>query len=84
MQYGITLIPGDGIGPEVTDAAVRVLEACHLHIRWDRVEAGAGHAFPAAPLPNAVVGPKNRVVGVQQHDPVGHAFQDLLVLKKLA
>jgi len=44
MHYGITLIPGDGIGPEVTDAAVRVLEACDLSIRWDRVEAGAGAA----------------------------------------
>jgi isocitrate dehydrogenase (NAD+) len=42
MEYGITLIPGDGIGPEVTDAAVRVLRACDLSIRWDRVEAGAG------------------------------------------
>ncbi len=42
MKYGITLIPGDGIGTEVSEAAVRVVEACGLDIQWDRVEAGAG------------------------------------------
>jgi len=42
MKYGITLIPGDGIGLEVSEAAVRVVEACGLDIEWDRVEAGAG------------------------------------------
>jgi isocitrate dehydrogenase (NAD+) len=38
--YPVTLIPGDGIGPEVTDAAVRVIDAAGVAIRWDRVEAG--------------------------------------------
>ena len=42
MKYGITLIPGDGIGTEVSEAAVRVVEACGLDIEWDRVDAGAG------------------------------------------
>jgi isocitrate dehydrogenase (NAD+) len=37
----VTLIPGDGIGPEVTDAAVRVVEASGVSIEWERVEAGA-------------------------------------------
>lgn len=36
MSYTITLLPGDGIGPEVTDATVRVLEATGLDISWDR------------------------------------------------
>lgn len=36
----VTLIPGDGIGPEVTSAAVSVLEATGLHFEWDQVEAG--------------------------------------------
>jgi isocitrate dehydrogenase (NAD+) len=36
-----TLIPGDGVGPEVTNAAVRVLEAAGVHIEWDVQEAGA-------------------------------------------
>jgi isocitrate dehydrogenase (NAD+) len=36
-----TLISGDGIGPEVTDAALRVIEAAGVSIEWERVEAGA-------------------------------------------
>jgi isocitrate dehydrogenase (NAD+) len=41
MAYKITLIPGDGIGPEVTNAAVRVLEATGLKFEWERYNAGA-------------------------------------------
>jgi len=41
MAYKITLIPGDGIGPEVVDAAVRVLEATGLKFEWERFFAGA-------------------------------------------
>jgi isocitrate dehydrogenase (NAD+) len=37
----VTLIPGDGIGPEVTEAAVRVVEATGVAIEWETVEAGA-------------------------------------------
>src|SRR5437870_4884793 len=37
----VTLIPGDGIGPEVTGAAVRVLEAAGAEIEWETVHAGA-------------------------------------------
>jgi isocitrate dehydrogenase (NAD+) len=39
-KHAATLIAGDGIGPEVTDAAVRVLDAAGVAIEWDRVEAG--------------------------------------------
>ena len=35
MPYKITLIPGDGVGPEVTKAAERVLEATGVEIEWD-------------------------------------------------
>jgi isocitrate dehydrogenase (NAD+) len=41
MAYKITLIPGDGIGPEVTSAAVRVLEATGLKFEWETFQAGA-------------------------------------------
>jgi len=41
MAYKITLIPGDGIGPEVTSAAVRVLEATGLKFEWESFAAGA-------------------------------------------
>ena len=41
MSHAITLIPGDGIGPEVTAAVVRVLEAAAVAIDWERHDAGA-------------------------------------------
>jgi isocitrate dehydrogenase (NAD+) len=41
MAYRVTLIPGDGIGPEVTQAAVRVLEATGLKFEWESYQAGA-------------------------------------------
>ena len=41
MARPITLIPGDGIGPEVADAAVLAVEAAGAEVEWDRVEAGA-------------------------------------------
>src|SRR5262245_64278728 len=40
MARTITLIPGDGIGPEVTDAVVRILGATGVAIEWDRELAG--------------------------------------------
>ncbi|APF20528.1 isocitrate/isopropylmalate dehydrogenase family protein [Caldithrix abyssi] len=40
--YQITLIPGDGIGPEVTSAARKVLAAAGVVIDWEMVDAGAG------------------------------------------
>ncbi len=42
MRHTITLIPGDGIGPEVTRAVVQVLEAAGLQATWESFEAGAG------------------------------------------
>ena len=39
-MHKITLIPGDGIGPEVTNAMVKVVEAAGACIEWERVEAG--------------------------------------------
>jgi isocitrate dehydrogenase (NAD+) len=41
MTYRITLIPGDGIGPEVTGATVRILEATGIKFEWERFDAGA-------------------------------------------
>ncbi len=38
MAYRVTLIPGDGIGPEVTDATVQVIEATGIPFEWDRQE----------------------------------------------
>ncbi len=41
MKYTITLIPGDGVGPEVVEAARRVLEATGVGFQWDVINAGA-------------------------------------------
>lgn len=41
MSYAVTLIPGDGIGPEVADATVRAIKATGVDITWDRVELSA-------------------------------------------
>jgi len=40
MAHKVTLIPGDGIGPEITESAVRVIEAAGVNIEWDRQLAG--------------------------------------------
>jgi isocitrate dehydrogenase (NAD+) len=39
-MYQVTLIPGDGIGPSISEATVRIIEAAGVKIEWDRVEAG--------------------------------------------
>ena len=41
MAHQVTLIPGDGIGPEVAEATVRAVEATGADVEWERVEAGA-------------------------------------------
>ncbi len=41
VPYAVTLIPGDGIGPEVADAAVRAVDATGVAIDWHRVELTA-------------------------------------------
>jgi len=52
MAYSVTLLPGDGIGPEITDATLLVLDATGIEFNWDRQVAGAaaierrGEALP--------------------------------------
>ncbi len=51
----VTLIPGDGIGPEVVDAATRIIDASGVRIEWERVEAGAEvFARTGTPMPDHV------------------------------
>ena len=56
MSYRVTLIEGDGIGPEVTGATAEILEAAGAPVEWERVQAGMG-AFEACgnPLPAGVI-----------------------------
>jgi isocitrate dehydrogenase (NAD+) len=52
MMYDITLIPGDGIGPEVTDAARRILDATGIPFNWEIQNAGESQiALSGSPLP---------------------------------
>jgi isocitrate dehydrogenase (NAD+) len=56
MRHRITLIPGDGIGPEVTRAAQKVLDAAGAQIDWEEVEAGAATMEKyGTTLPNTVL-----------------------------
>jgi isocitrate dehydrogenase (NAD+) len=56
MAHRVSLIPGDGIGPEVADAACRVIEASGVDIQWDVQAAGAAvMKDEGTPLPERVL-----------------------------
>lgn len=75
MAKKITYIPGDGIGPEVVEATLEVLEASGAKFEWERAEAGAeveirsGSNLPASTLEQitrngvAIKGPTATAVG---------------------
>jgi isocitrate dehydrogenase (NAD+) len=60
VKHAITLIPGDGIGPEVTSAVVRILEDAGLDVEWDSHLAGVlalerhGSTLPAELLDSII------------------------------
>jgi isocitrate dehydrogenase (NAD+) len=71
MSRRVTLIPGDGIGPEVTEAALAVLAAAGVELAWQRVEAGAEVATKyGTPLPEAALH-SIRSHGVALKGPIG-------------
>lgn len=55
-QHTVTLIPGDGIGPETSAAMQRVVEASGVDIEWEIAEAGA-HLMGehGTPLPDSTI-----------------------------
>jgi isocitrate dehydrogenase (NAD+) len=56
MTYDVTLIPGDGIGPEITAQTVKVLKATGLRFNWDEELAGmAAVDATGTPLPDATI-----------------------------
>jgi isocitrate dehydrogenase (NAD+) len=89
MPYNVTLIPGDGIGPEVVAAAVRVLTATGVEFQWETVVAGAtaigefGTALPDKVLESvrknkvALKGPTETPVGT------GHRSVNVELRKRL-
>lgn len=83
MTYRVTLIPGDGIGPEVTEAARRVLVATGVEFHWDIAQAGtAVLETKGTPLPTEVLDSirKNRVaLKGPVTTPVGTGFRSVNV-----
>ena len=84
MAHDVTFIPGDGTGPELTEATRRVLEATGVRFNWDRHEAGIdeyrrhGNPFPEATLESL----KRTGVGIKgpTTTPVGSGFRSINVL----
>jgi len=83
VEYNVTLIPGDGIGPEVARATQLVLEATGVKFNWDVVEAGADAISKfGTPLPDTVLESikKNKVaIKGPITTPVGTGFRSVNV-----
>ena len=88
MSYAVTLIPGDGIGPELADAAVTVLAATGIEFDWQLAEAGEAQlASHGTPLPDSVLQSIRRT-GVALKGPittpVGEGFRSVNVTLRQA
>jgi isocitrate dehydrogenase (NAD+) len=83
MAHNVTLIAGDGIGPEVTEAAKRVLEATGVSFHWDLANAGStAQDMFGTPLPDYVLESikKNKVaLKGPITTPVGSGFRSVNV-----
>jgi len=83
MAYRVTLIPGDGIGPEVTEATKRVLEVTGVIFQWDLAYAGADVLDKyGTPLPEDVLESvrKNKIaLKGPVTTPVGSGFRSVNV-----
>src|SRR5499425_1853938 len=88
MAHRVTLIPGDGIGPEVSAAVLRIIEASGVEIDWERFIVG-GHAqdLAGSSLPDEVIESvrRNRVaLKGPVETPVGGGFESVNVrLRKI-
>jgi isocitrate dehydrogenase (NAD+) len=82
-MYKITLIPGDGIGPEVIGAARRCIEATGVAIKWEEIEAGEKVMEKyGTPLPDGILESirKNKVaLKGPITTPVGYGFRSVNV-----
>ncbi|MGC8777172.1 MAG: isocitrate/isopropylmalate family dehydrogenase, partial [Candidatus Caldatribacteriaceae bacterium] len=83
MSYRITLIPGDGTGPEIVEVARKVIEATGIEIEWEIQEAGAEVIEKyGTPLPQTVLDSirRNRVaLKGPITTPVGTGFRSVNV-----
>jgi len=87
-KHTVTLIPGDGIGPEITDAMRRVVEATGVDIAWEVVEAGADVMEKyGTPLPEHVIeSVRKNAVAIKGPvtTPVGTGFRSVNVALRRA
>ena len=88
MSYTVTLIPGDGIGPELADATVHVLQASGIDFDWKQVDAGESQiATHGTPLPESVLD-SIRETGVALKGPIttpiGEGFRSVNVTLRQA
>ncbi len=83
MAHQITLIPGDGIGPEITKAATKVLENAGVKIDWEVVEAGMTALEKYRdPLPQEVINSIDKnciVLKGPLTTPIGKGFRSINV-----
>jgi isocitrate dehydrogenase (NAD+) len=83
MSIPVTLIPGDGIGPSISNATVRILEAAGADIEWDTQVAGmAGVARCGDPIPEATLDSIKRTKLALKgplETPVGEGFRSINV-----
>lgn len=82
-MYNITLIPGDGIGPEITEAMITAVGATGVEINWERAEAGADVIEKyGTPLPEETLASirKNKVaIKGPLTTPIGTGFRSVNV-----
>jgi isocitrate dehydrogenase (NAD+) len=83
VSYAVTLIPGDGIGPELAEAALTVLSATGVEFEWERQDAGEAQLeVHGTPLPPQVLDSirRNRVaLKGPITTPVGEGFRSVNV-----
>src|SRR5829696_3092990 len=88
MPHRVTLIPGDGIGPELAEATQRVLDASGVAFEWEQVDAGeAVMEREGTPLPGSVLDSirRNRVaIKGPITTPVGEGFRSVNVTLRQA
>jgi isocitrate dehydrogenase (NAD+) len=88
MAHRVTLIPGDGIGPELAEATRRVLDATGIEFEWEVIDAGeATIAAHGTPLPDEVLESirRNKVaIKGPITTPVGEGFRSVNVTLRQA
>ena len=82
-MYNVTLIPGDGIGPEVAEATRRIIDATGVKINWEVEDAGEAQiAAYGTPLPERVLQSVEKTKLALKGPittPVGHGFRSVNV-----